>query len=147
MTVKILVMGLPGSGKTTLARELAYHFNMPHINADTIREFYDDWDFSDEGRWRQAKRMAEFDFGILDFVCPKEPARKLICPDYLIWMDTITESRYEDTNKVFTKPEHYHLRITQWIPQSQLRNSLVDFNPGTKGIRNYLNERLPRLAK
>lgn len=145
--MKILIMGLPGSGKSTLARELSYHFLLPHINADTVREFYDDWDFSDEGRWRQAKRMAEFDFGILDFVCPKETARKLICPDYLIWMDTITEGRFEDTNKVFTPPAHYHLRITEWIGLEKLRNSLEGFNPGIEGIQNYLKEQLPKLAK
>ena len=51
-------MGLPGSGKTTLAKELAYHFEVPHYNADTLREKSDDWDFSEEGRLRQAYRMS-----------------------------------------------------------------------------------------
>ena len=50
--MKILICGLPGSGKTTLARELAYHFCLPHFNADTIREHFNDWDFTDVGRER-----------------------------------------------------------------------------------------------
>ena len=56
----ILVMGLPGAGKTTLANEMAPHLNAKRLNADEVRKAADDWDFSEEGRVRQAKRMAEF---------------------------------------------------------------------------------------
>ena len=75
--MKILICGLPGSGKSTLAKELAYHFLLPHHNADTIRELYDDWDFSEAGRWRQALRMKDY-YGILDFVCPTAYTRELV---------------------------------------------------------------------
>ena len=145
--MKILIMGLPGSGKTTLARTLAGHFLVPHVNADTLREFHDDWDFSKEGRLNQAHRMSQFDFGILDFVCPLEQTRNIVDADYIIWMDTIDRSRFEDTNDIFQKPEYYDIRITEWIGENQLRKSLDGFNPGTKAIQLYLNEVLKRLVK
>ncbi len=144
--MKILICGLPGSGKSTLAKELAYHFLLPHHNADTIRELYDDWDFSEAGRWRQALRMKEY-YGILDFVCPTAYTRELVQADYIIWMDTIKEGRFEDTNKIFEPLDNYNIRITKWIGQNQLRNSLEGFNPGIKGIQNFLSEQLTKLAK
>ena len=143
----ILIFGLPGSGKSTLAKELAYHFCLPHYNADTLREFHDDWDFSEDGRHRQLKRMEEFKLGIVDFVCPFEKYRNDLNPTFSIYMDTIKKGRYEDTNKAFEKPKQFDIRITQWIGQNQLRNSLVDFNPGTKGIQSYLNGPFQKLVK
>jgi GTPase SAR1 family protein len=143
--MKILICGLPGSGKTTLARELAYHFLIPHHNGDTYREYNDDWDFSISGRMRQARRMY-LQWGILDFVCPTNHIRELINPSFVIWMDTIKESDYKDTNDLFEKPV-YNIRIKKWIGQNQLHKCLEDFSPGTKGIQNFLNERLKKLAK
>ena len=105
--MKILVMGLPGSGKTTFAREIAYHFNLPQYNADTIREYYDDWDFSFVGRLKQASRMSSYQFGVLDFVCPSRDFRKLVNADYTIWLDTIQKSVHRDTNIVFEKQLEY----------------------------------------
>ena len=144
--MKILICGLPGSGKSTFARELAYHFLLPHHNADTIRELYDDWDFSEAGRVRQALRMKQ-SYGILDFVCPTDTTRELVEADYVIWMDTIEKGRFEDTNKIFVPLTEYDMRITKWIGLDLLRNSLEDFSPGIKGIQSYLKEQFPKLVK
>ena len=142
--MKILIFGLPGSGKTTLARELAYHFMVPHYNADVMREYYDDWNMDVAGRMRQASRMFGVEYGIMDFVCPMDATRE---GDYKIWMNTIGKSKYEDTNEMFEASTNHDLEIREWIDLNQLRNSLADFNPGIKGIRSYLSEHLPKLAK
>ena len=144
----ILIYGLPGSGKTTLSKELSYHFNIPHYNADTIREYWNDWDFSLSGRCRQLDRMKKFAFGILDFICPKQSYRSEINPNISIWMDTIKTSKYNDTNDLFERQTHNNvIRITRWIGLNLLRNSLVDFNPGIKGIQSYLNGPFQKLVK
>ena len=113
-------MGLPGSGKTTLANELAPRLNAKRLNADEVRKEANDWDFSNEGRQRQAKRMAEFalnlkkegNYVVADFICPTPEARNLFPADYIIWVDTIKEGRFEDTNKMFVKPEKYDFHVT-----------------------------------
>ena len=114
-------MGLPGSGKTTLANELAPMLNAKRLNADEVRKEANDWDFSEEGRKRQAVRMAskaeEFiksgQSVVVDFVCPTPEVRKLFNPDFIIWVDTIKSSRFEDTNKIFTKPKNFDVRVTE----------------------------------
>ena len=112
----ILIMGLPGSGKTTLANELAPLLNAKRLNADEVRKDANDWDFSEEGRKRQAKRMADFalkmkedgSYVVVDFICPTPEARKLFPADYVVWVDTIQKGRFEDTNQMFVKPEKYY---------------------------------------
>ena len=116
----ILIMGLPGSGKTTLANELAPMLNAKRLNADEVRKEANDWDFSEEGRKRQAKRMADFalklkeegNFVLADFICPTPEARELFPADFIIWVDTIKEGRFEDTNKMFIKPDKFDFHVT-----------------------------------
>ena len=109
--VKILVFGLPGSGKSTLSNKLAQKLGATHLNADAIREQFQDWDFSEEGRKRQLERFislsgaATTQYVIMDFVCPLRAFRQQLDPDITVFMDTIDEGRFEDTNKVFEKPE------------------------------------------
>ena len=116
----ILIMGLPAAGKTTLANELAKLIESKRLNADEIRRAANDWDFSEEGRTRQSKRMAEAALKlksesnnvIADFICPTPEARKLFPAEYIVWVDTIKEGRFEDTNQMFVKPEKYNFHVT-----------------------------------
>lgn len=139
MTQRILIMGLPGSGKTTLAtalkRYLEEHGDISYdralnefidpkvlvnwFNADDIRRKYNDWDFSNDGRIRQSLRMFQFsmesggDYVICDFVAPLVEMRNNFKADWTIWVDTIRESRYADTNAAFVEPEVYDFRVTE----------------------------------
>ena len=113
-------MGLPGAGKTTLANELAPSLNAKRLNADEIRKKANDWDFSEEGRKRQAKRMSDEALKIkneginviADFICPTPEARELFPADYIVWVDTIKKGRFEDTNQMFIKPEKFNFHVT-----------------------------------
>ena len=115
-------MGLPGSGKTYLTQRLVPLLNAAWYNADQVRKMSNDWDFSDEGRKRQSYRMrslANFEIEngrmvICDFICPTKRAREIFDADFCIWMDTIKESNYKDTDKIFEEPEDYNLRISAW---------------------------------
>jgi hypothetical protein len=140
MTQRILIMGLPGSGKTYLAQHILEHLQDAYkninensltpftnskvkvgwLNADDVRKKYNDWDFSTEGRIRQSHRMreladsmTEYDYVICDFVAPLVEMRNNFKADWTVWVDTIDKGRFEDTNKAFIPPDVYDFRITE----------------------------------
>ena len=121
---RILIMGLPGAGKTYLAERLKqqlenYGATVGWLNADEVRKHFNDWDFSREGRVRQSMRMRELadesntDYVIVDFVAPLPEMRHNFKADWTVWMDTIDAGRYEDTNRMFVEPDVYDFRITE----------------------------------
>jgi len=121
---RILIMGLPGAGKTYLAERLkgklqSHGKTVGWLNADEVRRHYNDWDFSVEGRIRQSLRMRDLadesntDYCIVDFVAPLVEMRNNFKADWTIWVDTIREGRYADTNKMFVEPEVYDFRVTE----------------------------------
>ncbi len=137
-------MGLPGSGKTTLAKPFAELIGGIHLNADEVRTKYDDWDFSPEGRIRQAQRMRHLADGVVlagkiaiaDFVCPTEQARLQFAPNYTVWMDTIKEGRYQDTNAMFEKPAKYDYHVAKWFDDthSQLLEVVKNYMRKNKNV-------------
>ena len=112
-------MGLSGAGKTYLAERLVPKINAVWLNADKVRKEANDWDFSDDGRKRQAKRMrdlaqkaiSEGKYVVADFICPTEKTRNEFAADYVVWVDTIKSGRYEDTNKIFEPPKKFNFRV------------------------------------
>ena len=131
-------MGLSGSGKTTLEKPLAELVGGVHLNADDVRTRYDDWDFSTEGRLRQAERMLHLADGITmagkiavaDFICPTEQTRQIYNPDYLIWMDTIDNSGHPDTDAMFEPPMEVNYHVKEWFNDTHAQLVLV--------VQNYM---------
>ena len=118
---KILIMGLPGAGKTYLANILHKIIGAEWINADEVRRKANDWDFSEEGRKRQALRMKGLadealkkkKHVVVDFICPTPKTRAEFNADFVIWMDTIKLGRFEDTNQMFIEPKKYDYRVKE----------------------------------
>ena len=144
--MKILIMGLPGSGKTTLAMALARELQCVHFNADEIRkEINKDLGFSEADRIEQARRMGVLcditgRYGahvIADFICPTPEARKAFGAAFIIWVDRIKESRFEDTNKLFVPPVDYAVRINgQFGMQFYAEELALKIKPKT-GLSNF----------
>ena len=144
-------MGLPGSGKTWLGSRIAEKLDIPFWDADVVRKIYNDWDFSIQGRDRQSMRMrklAEVDtISISAFIAPLPGYVRKFFPDKLIFMDTVRECPYEDTNKLFQPPQKSDIRIIKWIDENQLYSSLEDINFGTMDISHFSNELIQKLDK
>ena len=121
-------MGLPGAGKTHLAKRLQVHLNCAWYNADKVREMANDWDFTDAGRRRQSERMnsiALFEGTrgrtvICDFVCPTGETRKQFSADLTIWMDTIEAGRFDNTNKIFEVPTEVDYHIEGFMSDEEI---------------------------
>lgn len=133
--MKILICGLPGSGKTTLAEPFSKLIGAVHLNADGVREEYNDWDFSPEGRMRQAQRMRYLADGVTktgkhvvaDFIAPTKKSRQEFAADFIIWMDTIKEGRFEDTNKIYEPltEDEYNYHVSEWFDDTHIQLMLV----------------------
>lgn len=139
--MKILVMGLPGAGKTWLSERLQQHLECAWYNADKVRAMANDWDFSPEGRNRQSNRMrtiADYEKSqgrtvICDFVCPTKQTRADFDADITIWMDTIEEGRFEDTNKMFETPKNITFRVDKRLNDAGVRELVVMIERLLKG--------------
>ena len=131
-------MGLPGSGKTTLAEKLQPFLDAAWFNADIVRKLARDWDFSEKGRIRQSERMkiyADFEKSngrnvICDFVCPTNVTRESFNPDIIIWMNTIKKSEFNNTNKIFEPPQNSNFEISTWddINHEDLAKRIIELD-------------------
>lgn len=127
--MKILICGLPGSGKSTIGKPFAELIGGIWINADEVRKKYDDWDFTPEGRMRQALRMKFLSDGVVmagkiaiaDFICPTKAARESFNADYTVWMDTIKFGKYEDTNLMYERltSDEYNYHVSRWFEKAE----------------------------
>lgn len=128
MGKKILIFGLSGAGKTTFANKLVQQSNYPidHYEADKVREAFNDWDFSLEGRQRQSDRMNALanlsklnnKHCILDFINPYEKNRSGY--DITVFMNTINKSTYDDTNKIFEIPKNANYVVNSFDEELNL---------------------------
>ena len=136
-------MGLPGAGKTTLAKALVPLLNAVHFNADAVRANVNkDLGFSLEDRIEQARRMGWLcdrvveagAFAVADFICPTEETRAAFGEAFVVWVDRIKEGGFADTNRMFVPPQRCDVRVTAegapafWA-QRIYERLLTTFNP------------------
>jgi hypothetical protein len=134
----IQIIGLPGSGKTTLATALADRINAVHLNADYVRSTINsDLGFAPEDRIEHARRMGEMArmlagqglIVVVDFICPTLDTRTAFGkPDILVWMDTIAEGRFEDTNKLWEKPTEFDYHFVSYDSKNQTNLIITQSN-------------------
>jgi len=140
--VRILVFGLPGTGKTTVAKMLARKMGAAHINADNVRSIHDDWDMTPAGRERQCRRMktlSELGSGnvVVDFVCPLQEYRDIFDADINVWVNTKEKCRYPTTNRMFEKPPNPHFAINDYSEIEEVVGCIVEACQAGKMARSY----------
>ncbi len=156
---KILIMGLPGAGKTTLALALAPQLNAVHFNADAVRgNICRDLGYSLTDRIEQARRMgwlcdqvvAAGHVAVADFICPTAETRQAFGASFVVWVDRITEGRFADTNRMFEPPREFQLRVTEeGSPESWADQVLQRLQEDRSSYRDHWRisgERLPAAA-
>lgn len=117
----VQIIGLPGTGKTALAKELCRRTDAIHLNADDVRaDLNKDLGFSVEDRVEQARRLGALSrlisnqgkLVVVDFVNPtKETRESFGDADVVVWVDRINEGRFEDTNKLWEDPSLVDLKL------------------------------------
>ena len=132
----IQIIGLPGAGKTELAKSLKEKINAIHFNADEVRAgLNNDLGFTAEDRIEQARRMGELSrlvskqgFPVIaDFVCPTNETRRAFgFADVIVWVDRIEQGRFEDTNKMWEDPEYCDIRIKNNMTVDEEVNLIID---------------------
>ncbi len=131
---KVLVMGLPGSGKTTLASVLAPRLRAVHFNADEMRARVNkDLGFAPADRIEQATRMGFLcdlalragHNAVADFICPTPETRAAFGAQFVVWIDRIEAGRFEDTNRLFVPPRRYDIRVTAGATPAEWTERIV----------------------
>jgi adenylylsulfate kinase-like enzyme len=132
--MKILIMGLPGAGKTTLAKELSKEINAIHLNADEMRnKVWTDLTFKYTDRLIMAQRMGALSDVLInqgynviaDFVCPTEQTRQAFGSAFIVWVNRIENSRFDDTNNLFEKPKQVDIEINYGLTINEQVNMIV----------------------
>ncbi len=142
MLRKILIMGLPGAGKTTLSKVLAPRLNAVHFNADEVRaQINKDLGFAEADRIEHARRMGWLCdrvvsvgcCAIADFICPTPETRAAFSADgdaFVIWVDRIKAGAYADTNRMFVPPERVDLHVlAEGSPEYWAETAMAKLRP------------------